>query len=179
VVGVTHANDHSSRSHLIVTVHIKALPRDGGASHLGKLHLVDLAGSERQAKALVQGAEAVESKHINRSLTALQDVFAALLAKEKHVPFRNSKLTQLLQDSLAGNSKVLMIVTVSCRAEDARESISSLSLARRVRSIVLGGAKRAVENAEYARLTRDHALQLHVTPPSPPPRDPRESAAIV
>ncbi|KAJ1469867.1 kinesin motor domain-containing protein, partial [Baffinella frigidus] len=61
---------------------------------------------ERQAKALTQGAADVESKHINRSLSSLQDVFAALLAKEKHIPFRNSKLTQLLQDSLAGNSKV-------------------------------------------------------------------------
>eukprot|EP00290_Baffinella_frigidus_P020953 CAMPEP_0180189786 /NCGR_PEP_ID=MMETSP0987-20121128/531_1 /TAXON_ID=697907 /ORGANISM="non described non described, Strain CCMP2293" /LENGTH=534 /DNA_ID=CAMNT_0022144167 /DNA_START=15 /DNA_END=1615 /DNA_ORIENTATION=+ len=161
VVGVTHANDHSSRSHLIVTVYITTTVRSTGKTHYGKLHLVDLAGSERQAKALTQGAADVESKHINRSLSSLQDVFAALLAKEKHIPFRNSKLTQLLQDSLAGNSKVLMVVTVSSRVEDARESVASLALARRVRSIVLGGARRAVENEEYTRIQKDHQTSLH------------------
>ncbi len=71
------------------------MTHDMGEQVHGKLHLVDLAGSERQNKALTVGTGAVESKHINRSLSALHDVITSLANKEKHVPYRNSKLTQV------------------------------------------------------------------------------------
>lgn len=78
----------------------------------GKLNLVDLAGSERVGKSGAEGNRLREAQHINRSLSALGDVIAALRSRQGHVPFRNSKLTYLLQDSLSGDSKTLMVVQV-------------------------------------------------------------------
>lgn len=78
----------------------------------GKLNLVDLAGSERVGKSGAEGTRLREAQHINRSLSALGDVIAALRSRQGHVPFRNSKLTYLLQDSLSGDSKTLMVVQV-------------------------------------------------------------------
>lgn len=79
----------------------------------GKLNLVDLAGSERVGKSGAEGSRLREAQHINKSLSALGDVIAALRSRHGHVPFRNSKLTYLLQDSLSGDSKTLMVVQVS------------------------------------------------------------------
>lgn len=78
----------------------------------GKLNLVDLAGSERVGKSGAEGSRLREAQHINKSLSALGDVIAALRSRQGHVPFRNSKLTYLLQDSLSGDSKTLMVVQV-------------------------------------------------------------------
>lgn len=136
----TNLNEHSSRSHalLIVTVRgvdcstglrttgercsgrsAQALHRySWGSADLpfalpsGKLNLVDLAGSERVGKSGAEGNRLREAQHINRSLSALGDVIAALRSRQGHVPFRNSKLTYLLQDSLSGDSKTLMVVQV-------------------------------------------------------------------
>lgn len=83
-----------------------------GALPAGKLNLVDLAGSERVGKSGAEGSRLREAQHINRSLSALGDVIAALRSRQGHVPFRNSKLTYLLQDSLSGDSKTLMVVQV-------------------------------------------------------------------
>lgn len=80
----------------------------------GKLNLVDLAGSERIAKSGAEGSRLREAQCINKSLSALGDVINALRSKHSHVPFRNSRLTYLLQDSLSGDSKTLMMVQV-CR----------------------------------------------------------------
>jgi kinesin family protein C2/C3 len=156
--GVTSANEHSSRSHLIITIGVRGQALATGKKWHGKLHLVDLAGSERLGGGA--GMRAEESRMINKSLSALHDVFTALKQREKHIPYRNSKLTQLLQDSLAGNSKVLMMLTISPRRADARESTSSLTLAKRVKSIVLGGAKREVENKEYIKISEGHERQV-------------------
>lgn len=83
-----------------------------GALPAGKLNLVDLAGSERVGKSGAEGSRLREAQHINKSLSALGDVIAALRSRQGHVPFRNSKLTYLLQDSLSGDSKTLMVVQV-------------------------------------------------------------------
>jgi kinesin family protein C2/C3 len=99
-VGATALNDRSSRSHSILTIHIQGTDLDSGTTLRGSLHLVDLAGSERVDKSEATGDRLKEAQHINKSLSALGDVIAALAQKSGHVPYRNSKLTQLLQDSL-------------------------------------------------------------------------------
>lgn len=99
-VGSTSMNDRSSRSHSCLTVHVQGKDLTSGTTLRGCMHLVDLAGSERCDKTDAVGDRLKEAQHINRSLSALGDVIAALAQKNAHVPYRNSKLTQLLQDSL-------------------------------------------------------------------------------
>ena len=105
----TLMNDRSSRSHAIFTLHLKAFNRVQGIELNGALNLVDLAGSERIDKSGVTGNELKEAVSINKSLSALADVFNALANKQAHVPFRNSKLTYLLQPALSGDGKTLMV----------------------------------------------------------------------
>jgi len=114
--GATLMNDTSSRSHSIFTVIIEmsALKSEDGKEHItrGKLNLVDLAGSERPAKTGATGTRMKEGIKINLSLTALGNVISALVegaSKARHIPYRDSKLTRLLQDSLGGNTKTVMI----------------------------------------------------------------------
>lgn len=84
---------------------------------LGKLNLIDLAGSERVGRSGAEGSRLREAQYINKSLSALGDVIYALRSRQSHVPFRNSKLTYLLQDSLSGDSKTLMMVQVGAGHE--------------------------------------------------------------
>ncbi|KFP02127.1 Kinesin-like KIF3A, partial [Calypte anna] len=111
-VGATNMNEHSSRSHAIFTITIECSEKgvDGNMHvRMGKLHLVDLAGSERQAKTGATGQRLKEATKINLSLSTLGNVISALVdGKSTHVPYRNSKLTRLLQDSLGGNSKTMV-----------------------------------------------------------------------
>ena len=112
--GATAMNDQSSRSHSIFTIIVEVketLPgADGPSFRVGKLNLVDLAGSERQSKTQAAGARLAEGININLSLTALGNVIEALVAAgSRHVPYRDSKLTRLLQDSLGGNTKTVMV----------------------------------------------------------------------
>ncbi|VDQ07437.1 unnamed protein product [Trichobilharzia regenti] len=113
VTGATNMNEHSSRSHAIYTVTIECsenTEKNKALIRQGKLHLVDLAGSERQAKTGATGKRLQEANKINLSLATLGNVISALVdGKSTHVPYRNSKLTRLLQDSLGGNSKTAMV----------------------------------------------------------------------
>ncbi|XP_075366357.1 kinesin-like protein KIFC3 isoform X2 [Mycteria americana] len=106
----TNLNEHSSRSHALLIVTVRGLDRSTGLRTTGKLNLVDLAGSERVGRSGAEGRRLREAQHINKSLSALGDVIYALRSRQGHVPFRNSKLTYLLQDSLSGDSKTLMMV---------------------------------------------------------------------
>ena len=139
-VTATKCNAESSRSHSIVMVTVTGENTVTGAKTHGKLHLVDLAGSERVKKSQVSGQGMAEACNINKSLSALGDVMAALQEKSKHIPFRNSKLTQLLADSLGGNSKTFMFVNVNPVQGAADETLCSLNFASRVRKVELGKA---------------------------------------
>ncbi|XP_031281405.1 kinesin-like protein KIN-14Q isoform X2 [Pistacia vera] len=150
-VGATNANEHSSRSHCLHCVMVKGENLLNGEHTKSKLWLVDLAGSERVAKTEVQGERLKETQNINRSLSALGDVISALATKSPHIPFRNSKLTHLLQDSLGGDSKTLMFVQVSPSENDFSETLCSLNFASRVRGIELGPAKKQIDNSEFLR----------------------------
>eukprot|EP00636_Phaeomonas_parva_P018397 CAMPEP_0118853442 /NCGR_PEP_ID=MMETSP1163-20130328/2029_1 /TAXON_ID=124430 /ORGANISM="Phaeomonas parva, Strain CCMP2877" /LENGTH=149 /DNA_ID=CAMNT_0006785993 /DNA_START=69 /DNA_END=518 /DNA_ORIENTATION=+ len=132
-----NVNEHSSRSHLVLQV--KVLRR--GSQH-GLLSLIDLAGSERLKNTSAQGQRLKEAQNINKSLSALGDVIAALGSSQGHVPYRNSKLTFLLQDSLGPSSKVLMFVNINPAFNSAGESTCSLNFASRCRSVQLGPARR-------------------------------------
>uniref|UniRef100_A0A7S2WE81 Kinesin-like protein n=1 Tax=Mucochytrium quahogii TaxID=96639 RepID=A0A7S2WE81_9STRA len=144
--GTHNINQHSSRSHLVVTVHLVAdhKKKDKRFTTRSKLHLIDLAGSERLDKTNASGNLLQEAKSINKSLSALGNVIQALgsAGTNGHVPFRDSKLTFLLQDSLSGSSKVLMFVNISPVEWNAPESLCSLTFAARCRKVALGKAKK-------------------------------------
>eukprot|EP00761_Pharyngomonas_kirbyi_P001460 gb/GECH01001464.1/.p1 GENE.gb/GECH01001464.1/~~gb/GECH01001464.1/.p1 ORF type:complete len:807 (+),score=212.10 gb/GECH01001464.1/:1-2421(+) len=144
-VGATDLNEHSSRSHCIVSIYVKGINTISGTIVRGKLHLVDLAGSERVKNAGITGNRLKEAQCINKSLSALGNVIFSLAQKNGHVPFRDSKLTVLLQDSLGKESKVLMFVNISPSLECTTETLCSLKFASRVRSVELGEAKKHVE----------------------------------
>ncbi|XWS10302.1 hypothetical protein CRYUN_Cryun39dG0064300 [Craigia yunnanensis] len=150
-VGSTNANEHSSRSHCIHCVMVKGENLLNGECTKSKLWLVDLAGSERVAKTEVHGERLKETQNINRSLSALGDVISALATKSPHIPFRNSKLTHLLQDSLGGDSKTLMFVQISPHENDLGETLCSLNFASRVRGIELAPAKKQIDGSELLR----------------------------
>jgi kinesin family protein 3/17 len=138
-VGFTEMNATSSRSHSIFTITVEASETDeNGEQHLraGKLHLVDLAGSERQTKTGATGDRLKEATKINLSLSALGNVISALVdGKSSHIPYRDSKLTRLLQDSLGGNSKTLMVATMSPASYNYEETLSTLRYANRAKNI--------------------------------------------
>jgi len=148
--GAHALNKDSSRSHSIVTLYIRGTTASGDAL-TSKLHLVDLAGSERLDKTGATGDRLTEAKAINKSLSALGDVLTALASQKRgHVPYRNSKLTYLLQDSLSGDSKALMFVNVSTDCDDVPETLCSLRFAARAHDVALGQAKKNVAPARAA-----------------------------
>lgn len=132
-------NCESSRSHSIFTIYVESLEKrsDGSDKLIGsKFNLVDLAGSERQSKTGSTGDRFIEATKINLSLTALGKVITSLVhGKGAFVPYRDSKLTRLLQDSLGGNAKTVMVATVSPLAASAEETISTLKYASKAKYI--------------------------------------------
>lgn len=138
-VGATNMNTHSSRSHAIFTITIECAERGlDGHQHwrVGKLHLVDLAGSERQSKTGATGQRLKEATKINLSLSTLGNVISALVdGRSTHIPYRNSKLTRLLQDSLGGNSKTVMCANIGPASYNYDETISTLRYANRAKNI--------------------------------------------
>ncbi|KAJ9173861.1 hypothetical protein P3X46_016954 [Hevea brasiliensis] len=154
-VGATALNERSSRSHSVLTIHVHGKELVSGSILRGCLHLVDLAGSERVDKSEAVGERLREAQHINRSLSALGDVISALAQKSAHVPYRNSKLTQVLQDSLGGQAKTLMFVHINPEVNAIGETISTLKFAERVASIELGAARSNKETGEIRELKEE------------------------
>ncbi|CAM9276390.1 unnamed protein product [Pylaiella littoralis] len=162
-VGAHDMNEHSSRSHMIFNVRAEGTNVHTGTVVKAKLNLIDLAGSERISKTDATGDRLREAQNINRSLSALGDVIAALGAGKGHVPFRNSKLTFVLQDALSGKSKVMMFVNVSPASYNVTETLCSLNFAKRCRSVKLGQAAKNQEAPEVAKYRRAcEALQAQL-----------------
>ena len=141
-VSNTNMNDVSSRSHGVFMIIVEQLISDSELNgrqitKIGKLNLVDLAGSERTRITGAKGKQLEESKKINKSLSALGNVINALTdSKErKHIPYRDSKLTRLLENSLGGNCKTTMIATISPAQCSFNESLSTLNFAKRAKNI--------------------------------------------
>jgi kinesin family protein C2/C3 len=137
-------------------VYVQGTNLSTGVQTNGKLNLIDLAGSERVAKsgAIDDAKRLKEATSINKSLSSLGDVIHALGEKQKHIPFRNSKLTHFLQDSLGGAAKTLMVVQISPVIKNAPESKCSLGFAERVKKVELGSAKKVSESAEMSALRK-------------------------
>ncbi|KAI8142851.1 kinesin heavy chain [Fennellomyces sp. T-0311] len=136
VVAYTNMNAESSRSHSIVQITITQKNVDTGAAKSGKLYLVDLAGSEKVGKTGASGQTLEEAKKINTSLTALGMVINALTdGKSRHIPYRDSKLTRILQESLGGNSRTTLIINCSPSSYNEAETLSTLRFGVRAKTI--------------------------------------------
>lgn len=139
----TRSNETSSRSHAIFALHVTAKNTSTGAEMSSVLHLVDLAGSERAKETGAEGERFVEMTKINAALSAMQNVIRAQLKRQSHVPYRDNKLTTLLQDSLgAGNSKTMVIVHVSPMLSAANETKRSLEFASQMSQASIGIARK-------------------------------------
>ncbi|KAI3646725.1 hypothetical protein MP228_009653 [Amoeboaphelidium protococcarum] len=149
-VGATLMNEQSSRSHSVFTIYIESCQielspvesiqsaklRNANKVVVGKLNCVDLAGSERQSKSGSSGDRLKEAMKINQSLSALGNVISALSSRKPHVPYRDSKLTKLLMDSLGGSAKTVMIATISPAAYNLDETVNTLRYAQRAKMIM-------------------------------------------
>ncbi|XP_036838230.1 kinesin heavy chain [Oncorhynchus mykiss] len=135
-VAVTNMNEHSSRSHSIFLINIKQENVETEKKLSGKLYLVDLAGSEKVSKTGAEGAVLDEAKNINKSLSALGNVISALAEGTKtHVPYRDSKMTRILQDSLGGNCRTTIIICASPSIYNECETKSTLMFGQRAKTI--------------------------------------------
>ncbi|KAG7467332.1 hypothetical protein MATL_G00152230 [Megalops atlanticus] len=135
-VAVTNMNEHSSRSHSIFLINIKQENIETEKKLSGKLYLVDLAGSEKVSKTGAEGAVLDEAKNINKSLSALGNVISALAEGTKtHVPYRDSKMTRILQDSLGGNCRTTIIICCSPSIFNEAETKSTLMFGQRAKTI--------------------------------------------
>uniref|UniRef100_A0A8C9WNC4 Kinesin-like protein n=1 Tax=Scleropages formosus TaxID=113540 RepID=A0A8C9WNC4_SCLFO len=135
-VAVTNMNEHSSRSHSIFLINIKQENVETEKKLSGKLYLVDLAGSEKVSKTGAEGAVLDEAKNINKSLSALGNVISALAEGTKtHVPYRDSKMTRILQDSLGGNCRTTIIICCSPSIFNEAETKSTLMFGQRAKTI--------------------------------------------
>jgi len=158
----TAMNERSSRSHALFMLDIAARHADGTTYLRGGLRLVDLAGSERldRTGTATDAARLKETVNINKSLSCLADVFLALANKQQHVPYRNSKLTMVLQDCLSGDGKALMFVNVSPTHASSQETLCSLRFAAQVSQVELGKASKNVFNVMPPQLQPPPPAQL-------------------
>jgi len=184
VVGSHNMNAVSSRSHLCCLVCLSVVQGEQRLS--SKLHLVDLAGSEAVRKTAASGVRFSEARHINKSLSALGHVIASLgpqdpSARTGHVPYRDSKLTRLLQNSLGGNAKTLVVLAVSAAQEHVAETVSTLKFgerARQIRSHATANIHRPADHQELMKALamarkeiselKQTLLELQAVPPSRP-----------
>lgn len=168
----TLMNAASSRSHLVLTLHTTVRNVRDGTERRGKLHLVDLAGSERVGKSGVAGDQLREAQHINKSLSALEQVMLALQTRPGaapgpaggggtvHIPYRNSKLTLLLSDALGAKgacAKTVMIMQVSPAAGSTAETLRTLKFGERCQSVCLGNVRRQQASARHAAAAKNAA----------------------
>ncbi|KAJ0406057.1 hypothetical protein ATCC90586_002939 [Pythium insidiosum] len=158
VISSTRMNNDSSRSHSVFIITIEQRNVATGSTKSGKLFLVDLAGSEKVGKTHAKGQTLKEAQHINKSLSALGSVMNALTSGQPnaHVPYRDSKLTRLLQDALGGNSETTLLVCASCSSYNAEETLSTLrfgSRAKNIKNKPKVNEERTV--AEYKQLLQD------------------------
>jgi kinesin family member 5 len=168
-VAATGMNEGSSRSHSVFTIKVHQRNIGDGTKTEGKLVLVDLAGSEMVRKTNVSGQQLEEAKTINKSLSALGQVINALTDdKQSHIPYRDSKLTRILQDSLGGNSKTVLIIACSPSNYNASETQSTLRFGNRAKSIknvVTVNQTKSVEELENLLLRAERAIdtqQAHI-----------------
>lgn len=135
-VAVTNMNEHSSRSHSVFLIQVKQENIESQKKLLGKLYLVDLAGSEKVSKTGAEGSVLDEAKNINKSLSALGNVISALAdATKTHVPYRDSKLTRILQESLGGNARTTIVICCSPASFNEAETKSTLDFGKRAKTV--------------------------------------------
>jgi kinesin family protein C1 len=144
-VACTKMNSNSSRSHTVFRMKLIGANTESGEQRVSQVNLIDLAGSERLSSSGATGDRLKETQAINKSLSSLGDVIAAIGENSKHIPYRNSKLTYLLQNCLGGQSKVLMLCNLSPSETSQQESLCSLRFAEKVNSCQLGSARRNVK----------------------------------
>uniref|UniRef100_K3W5B9 Kinesin motor domain-containing protein n=1 Tax=Globisporangium ultimum (strain ATCC 200006 / CBS 805.95 / DAOM BR144) TaxID=431595 RepID=K3W5B9_GLOUD len=166
-VASTGMNAHSSRSHAILILRIER--KEYGATNtpnrlikLSNLYLVDLAGSERVKKSKVMGRHVNELKAINLSLSALGNCIAALSSKQpkKHVPYRDSKLTRLLQSSLGGNAKTALVITISPSPTEAHETLSTMLFGQRAMQVSVNAHCNVLSVLDYKSLYEELQQRL-------------------
>jgi hypothetical protein len=190
-VGATDMNAASSRSHSVFAMYLRGNNESLGTELSGALHLVDLAGSERLDKSGATGERLTETRNINKSLSSLAHVFTAKAESCVHVPFRNSKLTHLMEPCLSGHGKTLMLVNVNPQQSEAHETLCSLRFARQVAQCNTGGKpRRSAKTLGVAKSAKPQAAhnsmaagscstrrRADISPPprrtSPPPRSSR------
>jgi kinesin family member 11 len=159
-VAATKCNDLSSRSHTVFTITVlRKSTSEGGEDYLsaGKLNLVDLAGSENIARSGAENKRAAEAGLINKSLLTLGRVINALVDRQQHIPYRESKLTRLLQDSLGGRTKTCIIATLSPAKSNLEETISTLDYAFRAKNI---RNKPQISQISKKQVLKDLALEI-------------------
>lgn len=129
-------NEHSSRSHSVFLINVKQENLENQKKLSGKLYLVDLAGSEKVSKTGAEGTVLDEAKNINKSLSALGNVISALADGNKtHIPYRDSKLTRILQESLGGNARTTIVICCSPASFNEAETKSTLEFGRRAKTV--------------------------------------------
>lgn len=170
-VASTEMNSISSRSHSVFALYLKGVNNQFHSELHGALHLVDLAGSERLQRSGATGDRLKETQNINRSLSSLADVFLAKAEGRAHIPFRNSKLTHLMEPCLSGQGKTLMLVNVGPEQDNAHETLCSLRFAGQVSQCDTGGRPK-----RHAKSTIGTSVALSPAPSSRPQTPARPQA---
>jgi kinesin family protein 5 len=153
-VGATNMNEHSSRSHMVFILSVEQKNAHTRTVKVGTLNLVDLAGSEKVAKTGSSGTRLDEAKNINKSLSALGNVINALTERKRgdHVPYRDSKLTRVLQEALGGNSKTCLLLSCSPSSFNSAETLSTLRFGARAKLIKTYAKVNQERSAEELKL---------------------------